>query len=241
MDRLKYTIEELKLAVTTSLSVAEVCRQIGLKPVGGNYKTLKQKFVKYEIDVSHFTGQGWNVGERFTSPRIIIPLKEVLVEYSTYSTSFLNKRLLKEGIKDHKCECCGNTEWNEVPIPLELHHINGVNTDHQIGNLQLLCPNCHAFTDNYRGKNRPQVKPVIEIMHNTFIETAKKVEIKHICTCGKTMHKKAQLCATCYGLKQRRCERPTSEVLLNDIKSLGYCATGRKYGVSDNAIRKWLK
>lgn len=41
----------------------------------------------------------------------------------------------------------------DKPIPLELHHINGINNDHRLENLQMLCPNCHAFTDNYRGKN----------------------------------------------------------------------------------------
>ena len=40
-----------------------------------------------------------------------------------------------------------------VSIPLELHHLNGVRTDNRISNLRLLCPNCHALTDNYRGKN----------------------------------------------------------------------------------------
>ena len=39
------------------------------------------------------------------------------------------------------------------PIPLELHHINGINTDNRLENLKFLCPNCHAFTDSYRGKN----------------------------------------------------------------------------------------
>lgn len=39
------------------------------------------------------------------------------------------------------------------PIALELHHVNGVKDDLRIENLQILCPNCHAFTDNYRGKN----------------------------------------------------------------------------------------
>ena len=40
-----------------------------------------------------------------------------------------------------------------MPIALELHHINGIKDDLRIENLQILCPNCHAFTDNYRGKN----------------------------------------------------------------------------------------
>lgn len=39
----------------------------------------------------------------------------------------------------------------------------------------------------------------------------------------------------------RKVERPNYEQLLIDINTLGYCGTGRKYGVSDNSIRKWKK
>ena len=39
------------------------------------------------------------------------------------------------------------------PIALELHHKNGIKNDLRIENLEILCPNCHAFTDNYRGRN----------------------------------------------------------------------------------------
>ena len=38
-------------------------------------------------------------------------------------------------------------------IPLEVHHLNGDNKDNDPSNLQLVCPNCHALTDFYRGKN----------------------------------------------------------------------------------------
>jgi len=40
---------------------------------------------------------------------------------------------------------------------------------------------------------------------------------------------------------RRTVERPNKDQLLKEIKENGYCATGRKYGVSDNSIRKWLK
>ncbi len=61
--------------------------------------------------------------------------------------------MLNEGYKEHKCESCGLTTWLDKPIPLELHHIDGNRNNNTLENFQLLCPNCHAFTDSYRGKN----------------------------------------------------------------------------------------
>jgi transposase-like protein len=40
---------------------------------------------------------------------------------------------------------------------------------------------------------------------------------------------------------RRKVERPSHEQLLADLESMSYCAVGRKYGVSDNAVRKWLR
>ena len=58
-------------------------------------------------------------------------------------------KLLKEGYKEHRCECCGNTEWMGQPIPLEVHHKDGNRNNNTIENFMLLCPNCHAFTPSY--------------------------------------------------------------------------------------------
>ena len=66
-------------------------------------------------------------------------------------------------MKEKKCECCGNTEWLGKPIPLELHHINGINSDNRIENLEILCPNCHSFTENYRGLNKSALKETLEV------------------------------------------------------------------------------
>lgn len=71
-------------------------------------------------------------------------------EYNTYK---LKNRLIKEAIKENKCECCGITEWNGKPISLELHHIDGNRFNHRLENLILLCPNCHSQTETFRAKN----------------------------------------------------------------------------------------
>lgn len=74
-------------------------------------------------------------------------------KYPGYSTSHLNKRLLAEGIKEHRCECCGNSEWLGRKIVLELHHIDGNRENNSLDNLMMLCPNCHSMTDNFKSKN----------------------------------------------------------------------------------------
>ena len=79
-------------------------------------------------------------------------------KYPHYNASHLNKRLINEGIKERKCECCGNTEWMGYPIVLELHHIDGNHMNHSLDNLQLLCPNCHSITDNFKSKKMNHYK-----------------------------------------------------------------------------------
>ena len=69
----------------------------------------------------------------------------------------MRKRLISEGIKEHKCECCGLSEWLGEPIPLELDHIDGDHYNNTYKNLKILCPNCHAKTPTYRGKNKRRI------------------------------------------------------------------------------------
>ena len=147
----KRTKEEFEAAAKQSSSIAEMCRTLGLRPCGGNYRQMHNAIEKFALDTSHFTGQGWNVGLKF-KPFEEKPMGEILVKGSTYQSFKLKRRLLKEGFKQHVCERCGLSEWQASPIPLELHHINGDNKDNRLENLQLLCPNCHALTESYRGR-----------------------------------------------------------------------------------------
>lgn len=75
-----------------------------------------------------------------------------LTENPNITSHKLRLRLLQDEIKEHKCECCGLSEWMGKPIPLELHHLDGNHYNNEIDNLQILCPNCHAQTDTYCSK-----------------------------------------------------------------------------------------
>lgn len=54
----------------------------------------------------------------------------------------------------HYCHICKNTSWNNVPIPLELDHIDGNSENNIEENLRVICPNCHTLTVTYKGKNK---------------------------------------------------------------------------------------
>lgn len=84
-------------------------------------------------------------------------IDELLVAGSSIGGSRLLRRLIREGYKEARCEACQQSEWQGKPIPLELDHINGDPTDNRLENLGVLCPNCHALTPTYCGRNRGRV------------------------------------------------------------------------------------
>jgi hypothetical protein len=68
----------------------------------------------------------------------------------------------------YRCEICGIAEWNGQSINLELDHIDGNNSNNDICNLRLLCPNCHSQTENFRGRNQNTGK--IKIPDNIILD-----------------------------------------------------------------------
>ncbi len=146
--------EELALVVKRSTSIRQVLLAMGLKPAGGNYKVIQRRVSALGLATGHFLGKGHLAGKKCTwHPKT--PLSEILVENSLYrgSTYRLKNRLLDEGIFERRCYGCGLSEWLGQPIPVELEHKNGNSSDNRLENLTLLCPNCHALTETYRGRN----------------------------------------------------------------------------------------
>ena len=148
----RYTDQKLRQAVGSCFSLRAVIQTIGLVPAGGNYEVVKKRIREMNLDTSHFTGQGYLRGGNHTYRTR--PLLDVLVRGKLENTWRLKNRLLKEGLKRHQCEHCGRNRWLKSPIPLEIHHRNGDRRDNSLPNIELLCPNCHALTGNYRGRKK---------------------------------------------------------------------------------------
>ena len=130
--------------IEQGMSKAFIARQLKCKEV-----TLESYLHKMGLDYKGNTGRkGMSHQEAYVSAF------EYLNDNNKHITSYkLKIKLLKEHIKEPICENCGNSHWLGYPIPLELHHKDGNRFNNELSNLSLLCPNCHAFTDNYRSKN----------------------------------------------------------------------------------------
>ena len=202
-----------------------------MRPAGGNHRTLKSYAQKWGISTDHFDPYATSRGPRETAT----PIEDVLVENSTYSRGVLKRRLYALGVKSRRCELCGQTEeWRGRQMSLILDHINGIATDNRLENLRIVCPNCAATLDTHCGRNMSRVR-VCATCRRTFKPRTRRHRF-----CSRECGYPAQ------GPRgpqpqRRKVERPPYEQLSAEIEATSYCAVGRKYRVSDNAVRKWVR
>jgi len=152
MNKKYYTKEwkvKIKDACFNNLSMAKACASLNM-----NMNTFIFHAKRLNVYKPNQSGKGMT--KKFKNKGY--KLKDIIEgKHPQYHTYKLKNRLIKEKIKEEKCEDCKGTSWKNKSIPLELHHKDGNSKNHLLENLMLLCPNCHAFTETYRAKNIQKV------------------------------------------------------------------------------------
>ena len=213
--------DELQELLDSSSSYSDAIRRTGLSVTGGHCATLKKRIRQDSLSTDKL-----DKNRSIFNSFIPTPLEEILVEHSTFSRHALKKRLVSEGVLDYICSKCGNDgEWEGEPLTLQIDHINGNNTDNRIENLTFLCPNCHTQTSTYAGRNKREKK--------TWL--CRK--------CNKEISAHSTYCKKCIVYPSMLRFKVSYEDLYDmvHVQKLAYTTIGKKFGVSDNAIRKRCK
>lgn len=217
----QYEDEEFKRIVLESNSYISCLKNLGYKShSGATVNQLKNKISLMNIDTSHFYTLNGKIKRN---------IENIFVENSTVSQKTLRNWYLKGDYSEYKCSICGQPPiWNGKEMTLILDHSNGNNKDNRLENLRWVCGNCNMQLDTTNGKNKH----------------CKEHELNYCIDCGKVISKSAKRCLSCNGKNNRPKSLPkqiTRDELKILLRTMSFVQIGKKYNVSDNAVKKWCE
>ena len=184
-------------------------------------------------------------------------MKEQKNTYEYQVMRSLKRKTHLINLRGGSCEICG---YNKNLSALEFHHIDRTTKESQLDSRTLsnssmewimsefekcmvLCANCH------RELHSPDL--MIEIVNekiNKFDldkndKWIKLAELKkYTCSdCGCEISKWGNKCKECTYKSRRKVDRPEKSIIFEMVTNEGYSTVAKKFGVTDNTVRKWLK
>lgn len=154
----------------------------------------------------------------------------------------LKNKLIKEGLKQAKCENCGRTSWEKHKIPLELHHKDFNRYNNAYENIIILCANCHRLAHGYCNTYTKEEAEKELLKHKQTHGC--KTETAHVCvTCGCSISRKATRCNKCANLDKKLNNKNIDTVkILKTVYSVGsFLKAAPVFGKTANALIKALK
>lgn len=246
-SKTNYLKEHLSLIedlINKNTPKAEICRVLRVKQ-----ETLNSFLKSIGID---YKGNSGRKGYPHVSERVSVFY--YLETNKPINASKLRKLLIRDGLKEEKCECCGLTEWMGKKIPLELHHVNFNHNDNRLENLQILCSNCHGIVHDYCNTKYTKESSIDIDALNDVLNT-KEIDPKFILKKKQKEPKKEENVERIkrnkslnptekemeYHIRERKCERPSKEELNKLIHEKPFVQIAKMYGVCDKSIAKWCK
>lgn len=226
----KYTKEQVSSAIDGSDSIRQVLTNLGMSVNNGSYQSIRSLANFYHLELPKYSPSDRKNIESLVF-RNKIPNDEFFVQGVTRNGNSLKKRMVEDFHIPYVCSMdgCPSPEpmWDGKPLTLQLDHKDGDRFNNKLSNLRLLCPNCHSQTETY-GNNK---KSLAEPRYN-------------YCSCGKRIGKKSETCLSCVPRKEIHKQNnryPPVDELVAMIRESSFSHVSRTIGVSDNAIRKFLR
>jgi hypothetical protein len=207
--------EQLQDLFNKHSSKADILRELNLSVKKTCNNILDNAALEHSINMSQF-----EFNRKFNRKLYVnkdrFDNESVFVEDSSYNNgSLLKKRLLEMGW-EYKCSFCNIKDYNNLPLVLQLDHINGVSNDNRLENLRFLCPNCHSQTETFASRGRGYRKNVV-------------------CECGEKKVKSARLCLSCFRELKEKLKEKDKEEIQKLLWIMPLAQIAKKFGIVSGA------
>lgn len=208
--------ERIEKEVSVSNTVSDVLKNLGFKDIRANRLHFSTVCKALAIPHPKYNRKFFCSVRKWHSENLFKDFSNSTEQLP--SNHSLKLHFLKKMAPDiNNCKICNiSNVWENKTLVLQLDHIDGNKKNNLLSNLRLVCPNCHSQTDTFVRKNT--------LMHSVFTN-------KRELPCKNVIVKQFK----------RKVAKISEQQLLDDLKIMSFSKIGAKYGVSDNAVRKWVR